>query len=182
MKFLPVAAAFILFFLSDWNDWQGGSAPLRWCFPAGGALLALDVVYLCLTRRAAAVGGARILAFAGAALFAWLLIYSLFFALPAAASYTVPGQKRAACTTGVYALCRHPGVLWLTGLMACLYPAAGVPPAVTVMITVLNTALAAFEDLLVFPAVLTGYGEYRHVTPFLFPSVKSVRDCFRKEK
>lgn len=182
LKFLPDCAAFALFFLSDWNDWRGGKAPLRWCFPAGGALLAADTAYLCLTRRAAASGFPRILAFAGATLFAWLLVYSLFFALPAAASYTEPGQKRPACTTGVYALCRHPGVLWLTGLLACLYPAAGFPPSVTALVTVLNVALVIFEDRTVFPAVLAGYCEYRRVTPFLIPGGKSVRACFRGGK
>lgn len=182
LKFLPACAAFALFFLADWNDWRGGTAPLGWCFPAGGVILAADTVFLCLTGRAAAAGLPRLLAFAGAALFAWLLIYSLFFALPAAASYADPGRKRPACTTGVYALCRHPGVLWLTGLLACLYPAAGYPPAATVLVTALNTALVLFEDRAVFPAVLAGYCEYRRVTPFLIPNGKSVRACFRGEK
>jgi protein-S-isoprenylcysteine O-methyltransferase Ste14 len=182
LKILPVCAAFALFFLSDWNDWRGGTAPLRWCFPAGGAVLAADTVYLCLTGRAASGGAGRLLAFAGAALFAWLLIYSLFFALPAAASYTEPGQKRPACTAGVYALCRHPGVLWLTGLLACLHPAAGYPLWAVILATVLNTALVTFEDCAVFPAVLAGYCDYRRVTPFLIPSGKSVRACFRGEK
>lgn len=182
LELLPAGAAFALFFLSDWNDWRGGTARLRWCFPAGGAVLAADTAYLCLTRRAAASGFFRILAFSGAALFAWLLVYSLFFALPAAASYAEPGRKRPACTTGIYALCRHPGVLWLTGLLACLYPAAGFPPAVTALVTALNTALVLFEDRAVFPAVLAGYREYRRVTPFLVPSGKSVRACFRGKK
>lgn len=181
-ELLPGCAAFALFFLSDWNDWRGGRAPLRWCFPAGGALLAADVGYLCLTRRAPASGALRVLAFAGAALFAALLVYSLFFALPAAASYTEPGQKRPACTGGVYALCRHPGVLWLAGLLACLYPAAGLPPLANALFTALNVALVVFEDRAVFPAVLAGYGEYRRSTPFLIPSGESFRACFGREK
>lgn len=182
LKFLPGCAAFVLFFLSDWNDWRGGRAPLRWCFPAGGVLLAGNIVSLCLTRRAAASGIFRVLAFAGAALFAWLLIYSLFFALPAAASYTEPGQKRPACTAGVYALCRHPGVLWLTGMLACLFPAAGVPPEANALFTALNVALVVFEDRRVFSTVLAGYCEYRRVTPFLIPNGRSIRACFRGEE
>ena len=119
--------------------------------------------------------------FALLAVFAALLIYTLFFALPVEASYTRPGEKRPACTTGVYALCRHPGVLWFAGIYVCLWMAAGLPLWEAVLYSGLNVLLVAFEDRCVFPALLDGYDAYQTATPFLIPSGKSIRDCRMKK-
>ena len=95
------------------------------------------------------------------------------------ASYARPGEKRPACTTGVYALCRHPGVLWFAGLFACLWLAAGLPLQDAAVYTILNVLLVWFEDRCVFPDLLEGYEAYRASTPFLIPNGKSIRACIR---
>ena len=43
---------------------------------------------------------------------AGLLFFSLFIEIPARRTYLVPGAGQELVTTGTYALCRHPGVLW----------------------------------------------------------------------
>ena len=88
--------AFVLFFLSDYNDWRLSRRELSGCFPAGGALLAAGTA-LEIRRGAPFVSGWLRWPLAGlAALFAALLIYTLFFALQVDASYTRPGEKRPA--------------------------------------------------------------------------------------
>lgn len=171
--------AFALFFLSDYNDWRMGRKGLRLCFPLGAILLAAGTLLRCDGKSALSAGGLRMAAICGAAAFFALLIYTLFFAIPADASYAKPGEKRKVCTTGVYALCRHPGVLWFMGLYACLSAAAGLPAADSVVYSAANVLLIWFEDRLVFPALMEGYDAYREKTPFLLPNGRSIRDCFR---
>ena len=54
-----------------------------------------------------------------------LLLYTLFFALPFSATYAPGSGPAPLCRTGVYALCRHPGVLWLSLFYFSLWLAAG---------------------------------------------------------
>ena len=70
-----------------------------------------------------------ILLLAGAALAFAALIYCLFFALPFEQTYADQDSGSRVCRSGVYALCRHPGVLCfavmylLLGLAALLLAA-----------------------------------------------------------
>ena len=169
--------AFVLFFISDYNDWRLSRRELKLCFPAGAVLLAAGTVLEARRGSPLVSGWLRGLLFALGAAFLALLVYTLFFALPVEASYARPGQKRPACTTGVYALCRHPGVLWFAGLYGCLWAAAGLPLWEAAMYSGLNVLLVVFEDRCVFPAKLEGYREYQRTTPFLLPNWQSVRAC-----
>lgn len=174
-------AAFVLFFISDYNDWRLSRQVLKPCFPMGAVLLAVGTVLEARRGSPLVSGWLRGLLFALGAAFLALLVYTLFFALPVEASYASPGEKRPACTTGVYALCRHPGVLWFAGLYGCLSLAAGLPLWEAAVLSALNVGLVAFEDRCVFPARLEGYGAYQASTPFLVPNRASVRAC-RKTK
>ncbi len=169
--------AFAALFLGDWNDWKWGRKPLRLCFPAGCLLLLAATVTSLFQGTGCASGPVRGLFWLLAAAFLALEADALFFALPRAASYGQPGRDRATQTAGMYALCRHPGVLWLAGLFLCLWP-LGLPLGEALLYSVLNLLLAAFEDCRVFPARLTGYDAYRRETPFLLPTPASVRRCF----
>ena len=171
-------AAFVLFFWNDFNDWKLARPALRFCFPAGALLLAGATAAAALARPAPLHGGARLAAALGAVLFGALLVYTLFFALPAKDAYARTGEARQACTAGVYALCRHPGVLWFAGLYLCLSAASGLPWGFSVLCSLLNVALVVFEDGWVFPAKLAGYTAYRRTTPFLLPTPRSIRACF----
>jgi protein-S-isoprenylcysteine O-methyltransferase Ste14 len=175
VHFFTGIAAFCLFFLGDWNDWKWRSAPLRACFPAGAALLTASAVGLALQGQPPLPAPFCWLFYLPAAAFLLLLVRTLFFALDPRDAYVLQGEKRPVCTRGVYALCRHPGVLWLAGVYASLWAAAGLPLAAGVLFSALNVLLVWFEDAKVFPARLAGYGAYRRTTPFLLPNRRSVR-------
>lgn len=179
MGYLLGLCAFALFFLSDLNDWRLGRQALKVCFPLGGVLLTVGTILEIRRGEAPVSGWPRWLCILLAAGFLALLVYTLFFALPAEASYGCPGEKRPACTTGVYALCRHPGVLWFMGLFACLWLAAGLPLMDAAVYCILNVCMVWFEDRCVFPELLEGYEAYQASTPFLFPSVESIRACMK---
>ena len=164
-------AGFILFFISDVNDWKLSCRALKLCFPIGFALLAAGTAWALLNSPACWA----VLIFA--TLLLALEIYTLFFALSAKEAYTCQGQARPVCKSGVYALCRHPSVLWFAGLYLCLWAAAGLALRAAVFFSVLDVLLVLFEDRYVFPARLDGYDDYRAETPFLLPNRQSIRAC-----
>ena len=182
MGFAAGVGAFLLFFLCDYNDWRWSRLSLRACFPLGALLLAAGTVWEIWRGTPPLHGWFRGAAALLAVFFFGLLVYTLFFALPVEASYARPGEERGACTTGVYALCRHPGVLWFAGLYGCLWAAGGLPLWEAAVLSGLNVGLVIFEDRCVFPAKLKGYDDYRRTTPFLLPNRQSVRAWGRAGK
>lgn len=180
MGFLLGLCAFALFFFSDYNDWRLRKKALKGCFPLGGLLLAAAVVLRWGAASSVVPGLLRWPVGLLGVAFLVLLGYTLFFAIPLEASYARPGEKRSVCTTGVYALCRHPGVLWFAGLMVCLTLAAGLPPVDAAVYCILNVCLVWFEDRCVFPELLEGYEAYQTATPFLIPTGESIRACGKR--
>ena len=178
--FLAGCAAFLFFFVSDCNDRWLHSRALTLSFPVGAVLLVTATIAQTV-RGAPPVDSllVRIFFWVLAALFAALLGFTLFLALPVRDSYTAPGKRRPVYDAGVYALCRHPGVLWQAGFCLCLWPAAGFPAHAFLGYTALNLALVSFEDYCIFPKILWGYGEYRKTVPFLIPTPESVRRCLK---
>ena len=80
----------------------------------------------------------------------------------------------------MYALCRHPGVLWFAGVYGCLWLAAGLPLWEAALLCGVNVGLVLFEDRCVFPALLEGYEAYQAATPFLLPGRRRGRGCRKK--
>lgn len=170
--------AFALFFLGDYNDWKLRKAALRCCFPAGVLLLAAATVLACVGNVSPLPAALRPVFGALGLVFLFLTLYSLFGAIPAGSSYLKPGQGREVCATGVYALCRHPGVLFFIPLYLCLWLWLGLPLYMALTYSLLNLLLVTLEDLRVFPALIRGYDRYRAQTPFLIPTPASIRRCF----
>ena len=114
-------------------------------------------------------------------LFLVLLVYTLFFALPFHDTYIHGTTAPSLCRSGVYALCRHPGVLWLSGFYLCLYAALGTRMllAAFVVFTLFDIAYVVFQDRWSFPKQFPEYDDYRQSTPFLLPNVRSIRQCVR---
>ncbi len=178
MGFWIGLCGFAFFFFSDYNDWHMGLRSLRVCFPIGTLLLAAGTVWETISGTPPLEGWLQgALLFLGGIFFV-LLVYTLFFSLPVKASYNAPGQKRRVCTQGVYALCRHPGVLWFVGLYLCLWAGGGLPLWEAAVFSATNILLVLFEDVCVFPALLMGYESYKHFTPFLLPNRRSIRLCW----
>ena len=177
------ALAFGLMVLSDYGQVLRGRRGAGMLFPLGGALLIAATAALLVCRwRTAPPGPGSLFWFAGSALMLLLLIYTLFFALPAGGSSAATAQKdelRPLVDTGVFALCRHPGVLFLGGFYACLWGALGgwALGLAFVLFTLLDAAYAAWQGETVFPRSIRGYAAYRAATPRFIPTPGSLRRC-----
>ena len=113
-------------------------------------------------------------------LFLALLIYTLFFALPFKETYV----NQNGCRTynqGMYALCRHPGVLWFGGFYFFLWLALGgeLLFQMAVTYTAFNISYVILQDLFTFPRIFFDYKEYKQRVPFLMPTFKSARHCIK---
>lgn len=118
--------------------------------------------------------------FLGCALcFLLLLIYTLFFALPFQETYVVQNVGYKVCAQGMYALCRHPGVLWFTGFYLSLWFALGGFRlfCIALWYSCLNLCYVIFQDCYTFPKIFLDYGHYKQQVPFLIPNRKSVQQC-----
>lgn len=106
-----------------------------------------------------------------------MLIYSLFLAIPFKDTYIDEHQYTKVKDDGIYALSRHPGVLFYAIFylgLAILQPSA--ITIVTYLIwTVMNIIYVAIQDIWVFPKTLYAYDMYKDNTPFLLPNIKSLR-------
>lgn len=122
----------------------------------------------------------RAVCMAGSVLFFVLLIYTLFFALPFEETYVEESRSRSAYTEGVYALCRHPGILWFAGLYLCLWGVSGDVSQGVYFISMIvwNYLYVIFQDLWTFPRTFVNYMDYKRGTPFVLPNRKSIRRCF----
>lgn len=114
--------AFALMLLGDINDARFGKKPLKLCFPLGVILLAVATYLGCDFERISVIWCVA----AGA--FLLLLLYSLFGSFSVKDAYVEQPGGRRVCDRGLYAMCRHPGVLFLRGCTsACALP-SGFPP------------------------------------------------------
>ena len=167
--------SFVFFFLSDCNDTWWKRTAGKGLFPLSCILLVISLagqLHFSGSMFSFLPGQLACLALAAAAL--WLELDALFFSLPRQASYGQPGEQRAVCAKGVYALCRHPGVLFFCFLMLFLWLGAGLSPLAGAAYALLDTLLAAFEDQIVFVRRIEGYAKYQSEVPFLVPNQRSI--------
>ena len=108
------------------------------------------------------------------------MVWALFFALPFHSVY-VEGKQSQAVTAGLYALCRHPGVLFFFLLYLCLWLACGRALAFWAMLlwTGADILHVWIQDKFFFPYTLMGYTAYQKSTPFLVPTPSSIKSCLR---
>lgn len=169
--------SFAVMLLGDINDISFRRKPLKLCFPAGVIALAGSVVVSCAGNNSGYPAAVRITFWAVAAISLALLIYSLFFAFPTKEAYVRTDGKREVCDRGIYALCRHPGVIWFAFLMFSLCFSAGLPLLNAAVLSAENLAYAALQDIYFFPKLLEGYAGYKKKAPFIIPSIQSIKRC-----
>ena len=118
-----------------------------------------------------------------AGVFLLLLLYSLVFVLPAKDTYVEVNDLKLV-DTGMYALCRHPGVIWLA--LFFLFAWLALDNVVMLWLgltsTLLDIVYVIIQDIYIFPKTIEGYCEYKKYTPFLVPDVKSVRRAIMTRK
>ena len=170
---------FVLFFLYDINSITVDH-PIPRSFFLIGNILVLVATVLCFADAFrqdafAEIADIPLLLFALLSLIA--LLYSLFFALPFEVTYVSQESGRQVYDKGMYALCRHPGVLFFffTYLFAGI---AALPSPLLVcgmIYSFLNFIYIVFQDIVTFPKTFSNYSSYRKTTPFLIPNPKSIR-------
>ena len=170
-------AGFSLYLLYDIDSFTPLWKPLRWGFAVGTLLIAAATVmqlYAALSEEAFCGVGDILLLLAGVLALA-ALVYCLFFALPFDATYANPEQGRWTYTFGVYALCRHPGILCFFA-MFLFWGLAALPTDFLwfgMSLSLLNLGYALFQDRVTFPKTFCDYYDYREKVPFLFPTAAS---------
>ena len=157
------SAAFVLYLVYDINSFTGQRKILRSCFFAGTCLLAaatgMDLWQAWRSGGFSGIMDGCLLA--GAALCFAALIYSLFFALPFKETYARQTDGRQVYRCGVYALCRHPGILCFFAVYLLMGLAALPNPMICncLIFSVLNLAYAWFQDQITFPRTFCDYDD-----------------------
>ncbi len=173
--------AFVLMGIYDLYQVRNPHKLFQTFFAAGVFLLAVATVGLLMGEgRNYEVSMFRQLVWGALAMVSLvLLFYSLFFGLPFQASYLGDGRKRRVVDTGMYALCRHPGVIWFGLFYFCLWMGQGNNQIfwAGIVWTSLDVFLVYVEDRWIFPRILEGYDHYRIQVPFLVPDRQSIRRC-----
>ena len=185
MELVLGVIAFILFFLYDFNQldlFPRAIRPIiRLFFVAGFVMLvaATGMVVVPQFLQAFHASTVQILFLLFAILFLWLLMYSLFFVFSFDAAYVAQLTGRSVYDRGVYALCRHPGVLWFAGFYFSLWIALGSARlfSMACVFTLLNIGYIILQDCYTFPRIFSDYGAYKQRVPFLIPSASSIRNC-----
>lgn len=105
-----------------------------------------------------------------------MLIYSLFINLPFRKTYITIGIGDKLITTGLYALVRHPGVIWLSLVLFSLVLVSKSSSLLiaTPIFILLDIVLVIMQDKLFFGRMFDGYNSYRQGTPMLLPNRKSI--------
>lgn len=171
---------FLCYFLYDVNSVGRIAGWMNRLFMIGTILIVAATSVLFWKRRSVLFQTPMdLLWMAGGVFFLYLLIYTLFFALPFDETYVKESRYRNAYTEGVYALCRHPGVLWFAGmyLFAALLWKSLEGLIFFVVMVILNIFYVIFQDYYSFPKTFSNYREYQRSTPFLIPNRKSIQQC-----
>jgi protein-S-isoprenylcysteine O-methyltransferase Ste14 len=179
-------AAFLLFAIYDVNSILLKNKLLSCCFFTGCILIVYATVgIIASSRKSIRIDIPRVSFFGiSALLFLGLLIYTLFFALPFQKTYLEKNKPKKVCQSGVYALCRHPGVLWFIGFYCTLGLAVRLPlfHKAAAVFCILNILYVIFQDRWTFVHSFEDYDSYKMTTPFLIPNINSVKRCLRIRK
>ncbi len=109
----------------------------------------------------------------------FLLLYTLFAALPFNVTYGGVESTNTVVDRGMYSLCRHPGVIWFFFFYFFLWPASGKTMIMWAGIiwTIMNVIYVYIEDRWFFPAAFNGYDIYKTRVPFLIPRLTGIKKC-----
>lgn len=177
------AIAYLLFFVYDINSIIMKNKLLNCCFFSGiflqtaatAGIIASSAEQIRLNIIRTSICGLL------AAGFFALLIYTLFFALPFKDTYIENGAAPKVYRNGVYALCRHPGVLWFIGMYLFMGLTLQLPMfyIASAIFSCLNLIYVIFQDCWTFMRTFADYKQYKQETPFLLPRISSIQKCFK---
>ena len=175
--------SFVIMLINDLNQVYFHLEIGKWAFGIGCILLAIvtGVLIYQAIKEVVSIMTIQWVFMAAGLLFFVLLIYTLFFALPFDGTY-IDQDRLQVYDQGVYALCRHPGILWFFGFYVCLAAAlASYELSIAaICFSIMNLAYAWIQDKLIFPRTLSGYEEYQKKVPFLIPDKASIKESLHK--
>lgn len=176
--------SFVLYILYDLNQVKFKKAYLHSLFIIASCLLLISTIIIAFTsfNEFEIVFVVRIVFILLALLNGALLIYTLFFALDFKDTYLE--DKFKVCDTGMYALTRHPGLIWFifTYLFLALALGSSVMLVATGVYSLLNFIYIVIQDVYVFPILFCDYDEYKKSTPFIIFNRDSVIRCIKTLK
>lgn len=111
-----------------------------------------------------------------------LMIYSTLIEIPLASARAVRTIQEV-YTKGTYALCRHPGFLWMLIYLIGFVLVYNMTSAIWLSVCwmALELAAVAIQDQVIFPRLFTSYRAYQLTTPFVIPTLTSIKTSFFKE-
>lgn len=181
MNFFLVAVGVLSFgvmALADWLDIVKKSSVAGAVFAGACLMLAVASVGLLVDSGVGSSPVAPVF-WCGAGVMLAVLVYTVFVAVRS----DKPWQDglRPLADTGVYALCRHPGVLWLAGMYFFVWCACGGAAwlAAFLLFSGADALYVLWQDRVIFPASIQNYKEYQNNTPFLIPNTASIRHCLQ---
>ncbi|HAG08904.1 MAG TPA: hypothetical protein DCW46_01570 [Desulfotomaculum sp.] len=182
MTFIAIGCfAFALLFIFDLNKLFYYNKSFTFCFPIGVALLCFSTIGIIFGSYPQwnVPLSSRFLFGTLSAISLLLVVYTLFFALPFRKTYCELKNTNTVIDTGMYALCRHPGVIWFFFFYLFLWLASGKTMMMLAGIvwTVMDIIHAYIQDRWIFPKTLNDYEQYKDKAPFLIPNLNSIRKC-----
>lgn len=108
------------------------------------------------------------------------MIFALFLALPFSATYLDQPDQHPVVSTGLYGICRHPGV-WgfiLYYLAASVASGNGTLLVAGIVFSLADVAHVTLQDRLFFRQTLIGYADYQTRVPFLFFGWKDIKRAY----
>ena len=105
------------------------------------------------------------------------MLYALFIALPFQKTYMEIEKDNKVIDKGMYALCRHPGVLWFFFFYLFLWLASGkmIIMWAGIIWTIMDIIHVYVQERWLFPKNLRGYDQYQKRVPFLIPNARSIK-------
>jgi protein-S-isoprenylcysteine O-methyltransferase Ste14 len=171
--------AFILFYIFDFNKIIFLKKYINICFATGIVFLAASTVGILLDNHSSlAISIPLKLLYMTLSVGSLLLLsYALFVAIPSAKTY-LETERGDVIDRGMYALCRHPGVIWFFMFYLFAWLASGkmmIMMWAGIVWTVMDIIYAYVEDRWIFPKSINGYARYKLEVPFLIPNLASIQ-------
>ncbi len=175
--------AFICFGIFDVNKIKFMSKNTNILVVFGSLSLALSTVAIIASPQSSRISTPWQWLGLGFAILALLvLIYTIFGAVPFKKTYIETNKRNTVVNTGMYALCRHPGVLWffLFYFLMGLSLKNGVLLTAAFIWTFLDIVYVYIQDRWIFPIILNNYYIYQKQVPFLIPTMASIRVFYHR--
>ena len=149
--------------------------PITWFLGIG--MLAYALVMICLQSNTLILPAwSTWLGWALLSISFALLLYALFINLPLSNTYIASGVNNELIRTRLYALVRHPGVIWFILVMVALIlvSKSSLLLIAAPIFILLDIVLVVCQDKFFFGRMFDSYDSYRGETPMLIPNRRSI--------